>query len=370
MINGDVWNEAITQHALRSFINPQGKTVTFTLEQGIRTSFGIAHTYRRYENMTVVEELIQEMDARKGLGYIINRTSNNNLNVWEATKSEHNGQIWFNRLYEYDPTRENTQIVSPVTNPAAAPAPTITLEPINALTNLDEQMEEIRKISEHPERKDDEVVIMVPILEPEFYPEIPEEHFEDFEQYVLETLTTKDVIVPGREIKEKGIVIEELPAFPSPPPLKTTNPGTDYSTQLEQIRRNQEEQKRLIEEQNRHLQNIEDSTRSLGQKIGDAVVGQPGTLDLRPLEELKAISGVFPFSIPWDLYNAFLAMFGGSTTAAPAPVFEMDLTNTILNSKIKIDFSEYETMAIIVRWGIMGLFVVGLIKATSSLIKW
>jgi hypothetical protein len=244
------------------------------------------------------------------------------------------------------------------------------LELINALTTLNELMAEIREIVHHPDREGNEVVIMIPVLEPEFYPEIPPEHFPEFKRYILEKgLRREHIIMPGHEVAE--IDTTKLPAFPSPP--KTTpGPGDniDYTRQLEEIRRQQERQTELLEEQNRHLQNIEDEARSIPQRIGDVIVGQPDNLDFSPLEDLRAVSGVFPFSIPWDLRNAFLAMFGGSVAAAPAPVFEIDLTDTVLASKLKIDFAEYETMAIVVRWGIMGLFVIGLISATGRLIKW
>ena len=118
------------------------------------------------------------------------------------------------------------------------------------------------------------------------------------------------------------------------------------------------------------LQRILDFLSSIAGAIALAIVGTM-ELDFQPLEELRVgIVSTFPFSIPWDLRNAFLAMFGGSVAATPAPVFEIDLTDTVLNSTITIDFAEYETMAVVVRWGIMGLFVVGLVMATGRLIQW
>jgi hypothetical protein len=255
-----------------------------------------------------------------------------------------------------------------------AQTPPLALPETNMIETPNRVMQEIREIGIAPDSATDDMVVNVPIIIPEWFPEISPEQFPEFRQRILEQLQRDDLIVPWHELTT--INIEELPRLN---PMDASAPGhnIDYTRQLDEIQRQLREQNRQIQEQNRTmdeqlrtLKEIRDHTRTIGNRIGDAVIGSPGSLDFSPLEELRVFNGVFPFSIPWDLRNAFLAMFGGSVNPTPAPVFEVDLTDTIFNTRWRIDFSDFELLAIVMRWGIMALFVVGLIKTTGTLIKW
>jgi hypothetical protein len=247
-----------------------------------------------------------------------------------------------------------TEILGANTTPAPAQPTTRppNLQTPNILENPAEVMQEIREIGIAPGSNSDEVVIMLPLITPEHFPDIPAEHFPAFALELIRSLGRTDVIMPWHELST--ININMIPQL-KPKSSTVTRPGEniDYTGQLEDI--------------HRELINI---NRTFPQRIGDVFLGSPAGLDFSPLQNLGAVAGVFPFSIPWDLRNAFVAMFGDSPTQAPAPVFEIDLSDTVFAQTVRLDFSNYELMAIAVRWGLMALFVTGLIKATSGLIKW
>ena len=125
----------------------------------------------------------------------------------------------------------------------------------------------------------------------------------------------------------------------------------------------------------------------LPQQIASAVVGNPDNLDFSALEGYGNLPSVFPFSIPWDLVNGFSAMFGDDLSQRPPPTFEIDLSDTVLNANrgvvtysydgypdngltMEFELEQFETVAVIVRWFIMGSFIIGLIMVTSRIIKW
>ena len=90
---------------------------------------------------------------------------------------------------------------------------------------------------------------------------------------------------------------------------------------------------------------------------------KPGDLSLPQL-----IISKFPFCIPFDVAN----LIGQLTASAEAPVIRIPVKTIdgIATQYITIDFSQYESLVSIVRWGIYILFVAGLAYATRNYIKW
>lgn len=84
--------------------------------------------------------------------------------------------------------------------------------------------------------------------------------------------------------------------------------------------------------------------------------------------DIKTPSGIidkFPFSLPFDVYKVFNIL-----SAPPlAPSFEIPFEmKNIFSYSIDVDLSEYEDIAVIVRWFLYIIFVLGLILVTNKLI--
>lgn len=69
----------------------------------------------------------------------------------------------------------------------------------------------------------------------------------------------------------------------------------------------------------------------------------------------------FPFCIPWDLASAFSSF----NVPGEAPVWQIDF----LSTNFTIDFSIFEEWAKILRWGVLLLFNIGLIRITRDIIR-
>lgn len=110
--------------------------------------------------------------------------------------------------------------------------------------------------------------------------------------------------------------------------------------------------------------------------LTDQVIEQVGdvALELEGLDGLTvptSIAHVFPFCLPWDLVNGMYLF-----NAEPAvPEFTFDITvPSFLNVpeqhwKFDINLKDYESLAIITRWGFMVLFVYKLILLTGQIVK-
>jgi hypothetical protein len=91
--------------------------------------------------------------------------------------------------------------------------------------------------------------------------------------------------------------------------------------------------------------------------------------------KLKLAAGtlttVFPFSIPWDVYNLF-SVFNVSPVA---PNFQIDINRTVtifnhdipIKYKFNIDFSTFDPIAAIGRWGLILVFDIAIIMALRRL---
>lgn len=87
-----------------------------------------------------------------------------------------------------------------------------------------------------------------------------------------------------------------------------------------------------------------------------------------PLHEMtlpQQIATRFPFCIPFDLYNAFADISLGRS----APHWVIPWTVHGITATIDIDFSIFETWALIVRWELLVAFNIGLILITRKLIR-
>lgn len=82
----------------------------------------------------------------------------------------------------------------------------------------------------------------------------------------------------------------------------------------------------------------------------------------------KLIISKFPFCIPFDV-----ATMIGQLNAEPEPLVIRIPVKTVENiptQYITIDFSQYESIVQVVRWGIYALFLAGLAYVTRNYIKW
>jgi len=241
----------------------------------------------------------------------------------------------------------NQEITPPITT---TPDLTITTTTPNILDNpLDEVMEEIRRIADVNEN-DEPIVIQLPLLDPQFFPQIPEHEWSDFQREIEELLIRPIVILsrPEREallirqpnIPRININIHEPPPPPPPPP---PFPEIDFSDILE-ILRGIIDVLRWIPDRIQHdvetrllppIRGIEDGVRDINEQIRDFFDWQrdrdnndenddTDDLDDQLLLYLPdmddydfrlSLIDYFPFSLPRDLYNAISIMLGNTPAA-------------------------------------------------------
>ena len=97
-----------------------------------------------------------------------------------------------------------------------------------------------------------------------------------------------------------------------------------------------------------------------------AAAAAVGELDLSKMTLGQNLMMRFPFCIPFDLAHAF-EMFKGAGTAPPVWPVKFHVMGQEYG--FDIDLTYYEPWAIIVRWGILVAFNVGLILVTRKIIK-
>jgi len=94
--------------------------------------------------------------------------------------------------------------------------------------------------------------------------------------------------------------------------------------------------------------------------LNDLFIVGNAQIDWNPLLNIQLFSK-FPFSIPWDFYNAV-----NSLNANPeVPRWELPIVSEIFI----LDFSIFNPLARIIRWGVLVSFIFSLILITRSLIK-
>ena len=80
--------------------------------------------------------------------------------------------------------------------------------------------------------------------------------------------------------------------------------------------------------------------------------------------QTPSLTNVFPFCIPYDVVKFF-----GVLNAEPkAPKWTFDLNNFSEGYKLTIDMKDYESIIVVFRYGMLGLFIVGLILITRYIV--
>lgn len=99
--------------------------------------------------------------------------------------------------------------------------------------------------------------------------------------------------------------------------------------------------------------------------IGAALIGT-GSLDLSGFRDLD-LSTVFPFCIPFDLYNCFT----GFNATPIEPKFTVNFAGSALTEagSVELDLTKFEVVFQIVRYFTFASFVVGLILVTRQLVR-
>ena len=87
----------------------------------------------------------------------------------------------------------------------------------------------------------------------------------------------------------------------------------------------------------------------------------PGDIDKY---QTPSLTNVFPFCVPYDVVKFF-----GVLNAEPiAPKWTFDLNNFSEGYKFSIDMKDYETIIVVFRYGMLGLFIIGLILITRYIV--
>jgi hypothetical protein len=277
--------------------------------------------------------------------------------------------------------------------PWSPPRPTqpelnIDLGTLNILQHLAEIKAQISALGAHADMGEDEIIFTVPVVVPEAFPGITQQEFADFQARLWENLDRTDLIMPGNEAV--NVDRDALPQFPrtaqrgnvvNPPVAPEIDLSGIIAILTTQVRLQEFDtaisQEKLIAkgtmigQQARTNEWLETIARDLAYTkaaVQDRTIEADRTLDWRPILDIPPLGGIFPFSIPWDLYQGIVAMFG--TGQGEPPVFAIDLSDTILGVRFELDFAQFASFAVVIRWGIMGMFVVGLVKITGRLIQW
>jgi hypothetical protein len=100
---------------------------------------------------------------------------------------------------------------------------------------------------------------------------------------------------------------------------------------------------------------------------GEFDLPQTGELDWNALSiPMVGLTDKFPFSIPFDLYNAI----NNLKTTPEAPTFEVPMSSDFGSAgNVVLDFSAFEGVAVVIRWTVLLGFIIGLILITRKLIR-
>jgi hypothetical protein len=90
-------------------------------------------------------------------------------------------------------------------------------------------------------------------------------------------------------------------------------------------------------------------------------------IDFTPLiVSVSNLTTKFPFSIPWDLQNAVTSL--QATPTPPSWTISFDSRYFKGGGNVVLDFSQFETLAAVSRWGILIMFNISLILLSKKLI--
>lgn len=91
------------------------------------------------------------------------------------------------------------------------------------------------------------------------------------------------------------------------------------------------------------------------------------SLDFTPLKIAgETLTTKFPFSVPFDLVDSIKAL--NVKPAAPKFTINFDKQYFVGGATIELDFSKFEKLAVIIRWGVMILFTMSLIMISRKII--
>ena len=241
----DEW-DFVTQHAVTSFTNTRGQEVTSGIVSE-SSQWGISYYARAYldgEPFTGVSV----PSGSTGLYFFIT-ASNHLVRYYKTSNGTFYGSnvltdvVSQNGLIPYYPTGSITP-----PQPQQPPKPQIQLAETNIINDYEALLQKINDIVSHPDRTNDEMILLIPNLTPEHFPGIPPEHFPLLVGMILEALNLEDLIVPGERAKELKELYPYIPELPTPdyaydynlkPPTQdpdpTQNPDTDTQGWLSNI---------------------------------------------------------------------------------------------------------------------------------------
>jgi len=103
-----------------------------------------------------------------------------------------------------------------------------------------------------------------------------------------------------------------------------------------------------------------------GATIGTAVIGSPSAINFDAFD-MSIISTRFPFSVPWDLYF----LIDGLSAPPQVPEFRADLSGTVLApaGDLVISLAPFNSLRLVLRWGVFVGFTLFLILSTRNLVR-
>jgi len=341
---------------------------------------------------------------------------------WTTTIWQYNDRISALRIANVG----NINLIGSIDVNQPSRPPSVYLSPNNTIQSPERVRERVREIAQpagQPDTEDEDLIILVPDIRPDMFPQIPEEFFADFARELLEQLTIEHVIMPGDEAREFITNNPELPRFPftetpiTPHPTPTPMPPPpqiDVRPNLQEIQRRLEEQNRILSDMPEAITgNLPDIKMEI-----EYTDSTPFLFDFSILfDSMPNLMEYFPFSIPFDLYNTFrviagqmpvetvgmtlqearaftalmenshrqaeiMALHGGHVAfqSSYAGIEPMFLTDTAPRFEIEIpepfnytfvfDMNDYTALIGVVRWSLLVIFIIGLYKLTPLLIRW
>lgn len=95
----------------------------------------------------------------------------------------------------------------------------------------------------------------------------------------------------------------------------------------------------------------------------------PKPEDMNDINLLADLTEIFPFCIPFDISRALKALKKESGTP-PKFIIPFEMKNLGINEKVVIDFKDFEPLTKVIRSGVLVLYIIGLMWATSKVMKW
>ena len=95
----------------------------------------------------------------------------------------------------------------------------------------------------------------------------------------------------------------------------------------------------------------------------------PKPEDMNDINLLADLTEIFPFCIPFDISRALKALKKESGTA-PQFTIPFQMKDLGINEKVVIDFADFEPLTKVIRSGVLVLYIIGLMWATSKVMKW